>query len=127
MNHLRIILCSLCILCGATQAAQMPNFIVILAEEPSDRKGPELESGLTAEERKLSRKERQEIIKKRSKPTGLKPEPTAVLYNLSDDIGEQTNLIAKHPETVARLEKQMEAFQKELRDHARPAGVANQP
>lgn len=98
-----------------------------LAEESTDKKGSKVESGLTAEERKLSRKERQEIIKKRSKPTGLKPEPTAVLYNLSNDIGEQTNLIAKHPETVARLEKQMEAFQKELRDHARPAGVANQP
>lgn len=45
------------------------------------------------------------------------------LYNLSDDIGEQNNLIAKHSEIVARLKKQMEGFHKELRKNTRPAGV----
>lgn len=98
-----------------------------LVEEPSDKRGSKVEVELTAEEQKLSRKERNALIKERSKPTRQKPEPTPSLYNLTDDIGEQNNLIAKHPEIVARLKKQMEAFHKELLGSTRPAGVANQP
>lgn len=46
------------------------------------------------------------------------------LYNLSDDIGEHNNLSASRPEIVARLKKQMQDFQNELRKSMRPAGVA---
>ncbi len=47
------------------------------------------------------------------------------LYNLKDDIGEQDNLSARHPQIVARLKKRMEDFYNELRNNTRPAGVAN--
>jgi arylsulfatase A-like enzyme len=47
------------------------------------------------------------------------------LYNLSDDIGEQDNLLAKHPELVARLKKRMAEFNDELRNNTRPAGIAD--
>ncbi len=49
------------------------------------------------------------------------------LHDLSDDLGEQNNLLAEHPEVVVRLKKQMEDFEKKLRANIRPAGVANQP
>ena len=98
-----------------------------LAEEPSDKKGSKVEVELTAEEQKLPRKERKALIKERSKAASQKPAPTAALYNLSDDIGEEDNLLAKHPDIVARLKKQLELFHKELRENTRPAGVANQP
>jgi hypothetical protein len=38
-----------------------------------------------------------------------------VRRHLSEDLGEQNNLIAKHPEIAARLKKRMEEFHKELR------------
>ena len=98
-----------------------------LVGEASNKEDPKLEVELTAEEQKLPRKERKALIKERSKTASQKPEPTSVLYNLSDDIGEQNNLIAKHPEIVARLKKQMEVFRNELRENTRPAGVASQP
>lgn len=47
------------------------------------------------------------------------------LYYLKDDVGEQNNLFAKHPEKVARMKKQMEAFGRELRKNMRAAGIAN--
>ena len=46
------------------------------------------------------------------------------LYNLRDDIGEQKNLIAEPPKILARLKRQKEDFQNELRANMRPAGVA---
>ena len=94
-----------------------------LAEEPSDKKGAKSEVELTAEEQKLSRKERNALIKERSKAATEKSEPSAVLYNLSADIGEQNNLFAKHPEIVAKLKKQLEDFHKEFHRNTRPAGV----
>ena len=56
-----------------------------------------------------------------SKPKKINVE---TLYNLSDDIGEQYNLITEHPEIVAQLRKRMADFQNELRKNTRPAGVA---
>jgi arylsulfatase A-like enzyme len=46
------------------------------------------------------------------------------LHNLRDDPGEQNNLSEKHPEIVARLKREKEAFHKKLRQTTRPAGVA---
>ena len=48
------------------------------------------------------------------------------LYNLSDDIGEQTNAIDKHPEIAQRLKQQLATFESELRKNLRPAGVASE-
>jgi arylsulfatase A-like enzyme len=49
------------------------------------------------------------------------------LYNLSDDIGEQNNLLAQHPAIVARLKTRMADFYDELRKTTRPAAIATQP
>lgn len=48
------------------------------------------------------------------------------LYNLSDDIGEKTNLLDEHPEIAQRLKRQLASFETELRKNLRPAGVANE-
>lgn len=98
-----------------------------LVEESFEKKETEDEVELTAEEQKLPRKERNAIIKERRKPASPKQESSAALYNLKDDLGEQNNLISKHPEIVVRLKTQIESFHKELRKNTRPAGVANQP
>ncbi|TWU44802.1 Arylsulfatase [Rubripirellula tenax] len=97
-----------------------------LVEDSFDKEDTEDEVELTAEELKLPRKERNAIIKERRKGTSPKQESSAALYNLKDDLGEQNNLISKHPEIVVRLQKQIENFHKELRKNTRPAGVANQ-
>ena len=47
------------------------------------------------------------------------------LHNLSDDIGERTNLIDEHPEIAQRLKRQLATFEADLRKNLRPAGVAN--
>ena len=59
-----------------------------------------------------------------SKSTRVKVE---TLYNLSDDIGEQTNLLDEHPEIAQRLKRQLATFETELRINLRPAGVASEP
>jgi arylsulfatase A-like enzyme len=64
---------------------------------------------------------------KRQPASDGKPKKVDVetLYNLRDDIGEQHNLFAEHPEIVARLKKRMEDFHNEFRKNTRPAGIAN--
>ena len=55
------------------------------------------------------------------------------LYNLDDDLGETTNVAAKHPDVVARLEKHLEAARADLGDgdrkgaNCREVGVAQNP
>ena len=87
---------------------------------------PEFEIELTLEEQKLPRRQRNAIIKERTKAALRKQSDVETLYNLIDDIGEQDNLLAKHTEIAERLKKQMKAFSGELRKNTRPAGVANQ-
>ncbi|ELP30586.1 sulfatase family protein [Rhodopirellula baltica] len=68
---------------------------------------------------KVKKSKKQPAAESQSKKVSVE-----TLYNLSDDIGEQKNLIAKHPDIAARMKKQMEAFHKELRKKPRPAAVA---
>jgi arylsulfatase A-like enzyme len=98
-----------------------------LVGEASETEDPKPEVELTAEEQKLPRKARNALIKERSKAASQRSGSTPVLYHLGEDIGEENNLTAEHPEIVARLKGQMEIFHKELRENTRPAGVANQP
>jgi arylsulfatase A len=49
------------------------------------------------------------------------------LYNLDDEIGEKTNLAAKHPEIVAKLQKLADAMKDEIVKQRRPAGVVANP
>ncbi len=67
--------------------------------------------------------------KRKGQPAGdSKPKKVSVetLYNLSDDIGEQTNLIDKHLQIAERLKRKLATFQAELRKNLRPAGVAGE-
>lgn len=48
------------------------------------------------------------------------------LYNMGDDIGEQSNVIGQHPEIARRLKRQLATFEKELRKNLRPAGVSSE-
>jgi arylsulfatase A-like enzyme len=65
---------------------------------------------------------------KRQPADDKKPKKVNVetLYNLSDDIGEQTNLLDEHPEIAQRLKRQLATFEADLRKHLRPAGVASE-
>lgn len=97
-----------------------------LVVDSLDKEETEDEVELTAEEQKLPRKKRNAIVKERRKAASPKQASSAALYNLKDDLGEQNNLISKHPEIVVRLKSQIESFQNEFRRNIRPAGVANQ-
>jgi len=98
-----------------------------LVDDSSKNEAPKSEVELTAEELKLPRRKRKALIKERAKAAAQKQGPTAALYNLTNDIGEQNNLLAKHPEIVARLKNLLDDFGRELRANSRPAGVASQP
>ncbi len=57
---------------------------------------------------------------------GGRPKKVAVetLYNLHDDIGEQTNVIDEYPEIARLLKRHLADFETELRKNLRPPGVA---
>ncbi|MCM2369075.1 sulfatase-like hydrolase/transferase [Aporhodopirellula aestuarii] len=65
---------------------------------------------------------------KRQPNSAPKPKKVNVetLYNLGDDIGEQSNVIGEHPEIARRLKRQLATFEAELRKNLRPAGVAGE-
>ena len=69
-------------------------------------------------------------VKKSKKQPAAESQPKKVsvetLYNLSDDIGENTNLIDEHPEIARRLKWKLASFETELRKNLRPAGVASE-
>jgi arylsulfatase A len=60
------------------------------------------------------------LLIKQAKPG--KSNPTILLFNLKQDIGESTNLAAKHPEKVATLRKSMTALDSQITADARPPG-----
>lgn len=97
-----------------------------LVNDSSEKDDPKVEIELTAEERKLPRKERKALIKKRSKATSRKREPAEALYNLREDIGEQDNLFVEHPDITKRLKRRLATFETDLRKNLRPAGVASE-
>lgn len=98
-----------------------------LVDDVSEMKVAKVLVELTPEEQQLPRKERNSLIKERRRVASLKRGPTAALYHLREDLGEQNNLIAKRPEIAERLKRQMELFHKKLLENTRPAGAANQP
>ena len=52
--------------------------------------------------------------------------PTA-LYDLERDIGEKTNIMKSHPQVVARLERQLQAFAEDIASNNRPAAFVKNP
>ncbi|MBB3206533.1 arylsulfatase A-like enzyme [Rhodopirellula rubra] len=49
------------------------------------------------------------------------------LYNLDEDIAEKKNLAANHPEIVQQLQSAMQAFEKDMKENLRPAGLVENP
>jgi arylsulfatase A-like enzyme len=49
------------------------------------------------------------------------------LYHLASDVGETTNVAAKHPDVVKRLQGYLDEFEAQIRRDARPVGVAQNP
>ena len=63
--------------------------------------------------------------RKKGQPAPKIPPPKCELYDLRADISEKTNLADKNPDVVQRLVAMMQAFDKDLKAHRRPAGVAS--
>jgi arylsulfatase A-like enzyme len=53
--------------------------------------------------------------------------PVMALYNLDEDLAERINLLKEHPEIVVKLQAYAKAFEAELKQNSRPAGVVNEP
>lgn len=85
---------------------------------------PTIEIELTAEEQKLPRRQRNALIKERTKAAQLTQGDTEMLFNLREDIGEATNLIDQHSEIADRLKKRLKAFESEFKKTLRPAAIA---
>ena len=49
------------------------------------------------------------------------------LFDLESDIAEQNNVIADHPEIAQQLRERAAAFQKEMLENIRPAGLVKNP
>lgn len=61
----------------------------------------------------------------KDKPEDLKKKGR--LYNLDEEIGETTDVAAKHPEVVARLTALAAAMELEIKENKRPVGVVKNP
>jgi len=96
------------------------KFMVVPAKEVQ----AEIEIELTPEERKLLRRQRNALIKERTKGAQGRQGDIEMLFDLRKDIGETTNLIDQHPEVATRLKSDLKAFETEFRKTLRPAGTA---
>jgi arylsulfatase A len=108
-------------LCGGERPGQLPGFIsrdlsgALLRGESSPRKQWFYSSGAIAFRSgkykiHLSTKKRSSNPDTRAREPVVKHDPP-LLYDLSIDAGEQNNIAADHPETVARLLEEMKEFQ----------------
>lgn len=79
------------------------------------RSGP-WKLALTAQSIGMGLKERPEDLKRSGR-----------LYNLDEEIGEKTDVSAKHPEVVARLTALAEAMSIDIKNNKRPAGRVDNP
>lgn len=66
-------------------------------------------------------------VKKGKGKQGRVPANAGSLFNLKDDLGETTDLSAKHPEKVKELTRMMNVFMGELEQNKRPVGVVDPP
>ena len=58
-------------------------------------------------------------LNRKQRQNNVKPTPKKFLFNLADDIGEQTNLLEKNPEMVAKLKARMTEADQEITENAR--------
>ena len=92
---------------------------------PAKEALPEMEVELTAEEQKLPRRQRNAIVKERTKAAQGRQGDIEMLFNLREDLGETRNLIDPHPEIAARLKSRLKGFESEFKKTLRPAGTAD--
>jgi arylsulfatase A len=85
---------------------------------------PTVEIELTPEERKRPRRQRNALVKERTRTAQGKQGNIEMLFNLREDLEEATNLIDQHPEIATRLKSRLKAFETEFRKNLRPAGSA---
>ena len=96
---------------------RVDNWKLHYSDPPKDKSKKQIE--LTAEEKKLPRAQRKALVKERSRKLNPKKEPVLSLYNLQEDIGEEHNVIAEHPEVAQRLGDMMKSFEEEFRRNIR--------
>jgi arylsulfatase A-like enzyme len=85
---------------------------------------PIVEVELTPEERKLPRRQRNALVKERTKAARGKQGDIEMLFNLREDLGEAKDLIDQHSEMAARLKSRLNAFEAEFKKSLRTAGTA---
>lgn len=61
--------------------------------------------------------------RRNQRATAKPPQPQIFLFDLANDLGEQTNLVGEHPEIVKRLTDRMLELDAEITDHARAPWV----
>jgi arylsulfatase A-like enzyme len=83
-----------------------------------------VEVELTPEEQKLPRRQRNALIKERTKAAQGRQVDVEMLFNLREDLAEANDLIDQHPEIAARLKSRLKAFESEFRKTLRSAGTA---
>ncbi len=85
---------------------------------------PETAIEMTQEEQKLPRRQRNALLKERTKAAQGKQGNIEMLFNLREDLGEERNMIDQHTDIAARLKSRMKTFEAEFRKTVRPAGTA---
>lgn len=96
------------------------KYLVVGAKEVA----PEVEVELTPEEQKLPRRQRNTLVKERTKAAQGKQGDTEMLFNVRADLAEASNLIDQHPEIAARLKSRLKAFESDFKKTLRPDGSA---
>ena len=62
---------------------------------------------------------------RRNQKKATQAQPQILLFDLSNDVGEQVNLAAKHPDVVNRLQQRMQELDNEITLNARAPWIKN--
>lgn len=93
------------------------NRLAVLEGKPSSRTGPLF---WLADGQRAARKGNYKLVRTLNKKEGAKEE----LFNLSTDLGEQTDLLSEQPDIAADLRSYLEAREKEMPATADPALIS---
>lgn len=102
------------------RGVRVGNWKLHYSDPPKDDSKKKVE--LTREEQKLPRDQRKALMKERARELSPKKGPELSLYNLDEDIGEEHNVIAEHPEVAQRLKVMLDDFGKGFSQNTRSPG-----
>ncbi|QEG02402.1 Arylsulfatase [Stieleria maiorica] len=85
---------------------------------------PKIEIELSPEEQKLPRRQRNELVKERTRAAQAKRGDVEMLFNLREDVGEEKNMIDQHTDIAARMKSRLNMFASEFKKTLRPAATA---